>query len=284
MIASDGIGFRWLGVAGLELVAQGHTLLIDPYLTRIPFHRQWLGKVCANRDQIAAVIHRCDLILVTHAHYDHLLDVPEIMRQTGAMAAGSANVCRLLTCLGVESARVREIHVGDRLESAGFVVEVRSATHMLAPGFAPGKLPRVLRQPLRARDYRMDESFSFLVRTLGCRLLTDPGERPEDAVATDVLLLYPRQRRDYYERLLPVAQPRLVIPSHWDAMWRPLSQPMRPMPQPPSWGFPPFRRVDLGGWADTVRSVAPGSRDFVPEALQRYDLVEQLGVASPKLD
>ena len=41
----EGVRFRWLGVAGVEIRAQGCTLAIDPYLTRIPFRSLWFGRV-----------------------------------------------------------------------------------------------------------------------------------------------------------------------------------------------------------------------------------------------
>ncbi len=44
---------------------------------------------------------RCDFVLVTHAHWDHLMDVPDVVLNTGATALGSANTCQLLALLGV---------------------------------------------------------------------------------------------------------------------------------------------------------------------------------------
>ena len=145
-------------------------LVIDPYLTRIPFRQMWIGRVCSNRELVAAKIRRCDCILVTHAHFDHLLDVPEVARQTGAPVLGSHNTCGLLAALGVPEHQLREIQVGDRLTLGNFQVTVLESVHIPTPGFSSGPLPRGLRPPLRARDYRMDGSFAFFVRVGGYRL------------------------------------------------------------------------------------------------------------------
>ena len=71
---------RWLGNAGWRLDLDGHTLLIDPYLTRFP-----TGLAAGAFDPDTPL--RVDpaacraagsprTILVTHTHWDHFNDVP----------------------------------------------------------------------------------------------------------------------------------------------------------------------------------------------------------------
>jgi L-ascorbate metabolism protein UlaG (beta-lactamase superfamily) len=106
---TNDVAFRWLGVAGLELAAGGCTLLIDPYVTRIPFMRMWLGRVRPDRDLITRMFTRADAVLVSHAHFDHVMDVPDVVRNTGADAFGSPNACRLLSACGAGAERIHEI-------------------------------------------------------------------------------------------------------------------------------------------------------------------------------
>jgi L-ascorbate metabolism protein UlaG (beta-lactamase superfamily) len=157
-----------------------------------------------------------------------------------------------------------------------YQVEVLSAEHINLPVFTPGPLAPDLKPPLRARDYRMDSCYGFLISVNGQRLLTDPGIRPEDAVAADVLFVYPIMHRAYYESLLPLVQPKMVVPCHWDDFFRPLSKPLRPFWQLPRWTFPPLKRVNLAEFRDTVEAIAPGTRVLVPEVLRSYDLGENL--------
>ena len=100
------VRFRWLGVAGIELLSSeelmaDESLLIDPFFTRPPIWRLWFGRVAPNPARIPASLPRCDHILVSHAHYDHLLDVPVIARRTLARVYGSANTCALLQSLRI---------------------------------------------------------------------------------------------------------------------------------------------------------------------------------------
>jgi len=266
------VWFRWLGVAGIELRVGSEVLLVDPYLTRIPFHRVWLGRVRPDRRAIAQHIGRADFVLVTHAHFDHLMDVPEVARNTGAMVLGSANTCHLAGACGVPEEQIREIGVGQELALGRFRVWVLPAQHMQIPGFLPGGLRPGLGPPLRARDYRMDECFSFLIAAGGCRLLTDPGQNPEGLPRAHVLLVGPYREAGYYPSLLDLVRPGVVVPLHWDDHHRPLTRPLRPYLKPPRWAFPPLERVNLGAFREVIERHAPGAKVFVPEVLRPYDL------------
>jgi L-ascorbate metabolism protein UlaG (beta-lactamase superfamily) len=268
--------FRWLGVGGVELSVGDQTLVIDPYLTRVPFWRVAFGRVRPNRELIAEKIPRCDLVLVTHPHVDHLLDVPDVVRNTGAVALGSANTCRLLAVLGVPGAQIREIDVGDQLTLGDFRVDVLPAGHVTFWGWRPfsGPLPPGLRPPLRARDYRMDRCFGFLVDAGGRRLLHCPGT----AVPAEVLTVKPLGTCARYESLLRNVRPRIVIPVHWDDFYRPLSKPVRPILAPSGQAVPPLKRIDLAQFERMVEQIAPGTPVLIPEMFHAYDLGE---LASP---
>jgi L-ascorbate metabolism protein UlaG (beta-lactamase superfamily) len=272
------VQFRWLGVAGIELRTDEQILVIDPFVTRPPFRRMWVGRVRSNDALVAATVPRCDVVLVTHAHWDHVMDVPEVLRQTGATAFGSPNTCQLLALLGVPQERIHEIKVGDQFTLRTFQIKVFPAEHGLVLGrpFASGSLARDLRPPLRMRDYRMDSCFSFLIEVGGLSFLDWSSERAELAVPADVLAVSPHQERVYYEALLRVVQPRVVIPMHWDDLMRPLSQPLRPMLKPPRLAFPPLSRVDLAEFRQLIKQVAPEAQVFLPEILRLYELSDIL--------
>jgi L-ascorbate metabolism protein UlaG (beta-lactamase superfamily) len=271
----DGVSeLRWLGTAGIELRDNGHVLVVDPYLTRTPLWNTWVGRVQSNREFVADKIQDCDHILITHPHWDHMLDVPEIVRNTGATAYGSSNSCRLLSACGVSPDKIQEIVAGDELELDGFGVEVFSSEHMKVPGFGPGKLAANLSPPLKARDYCMDEQFCFRITAGGCRLLTSPGVRSTDAVPADVLFVIPKHDKAFYEKLLRRVQPKVVIPYHWDNFFRSLEKPLRPLWQPPKWAWPPLERMDPAGFRRLVEQIALGTSVFVPQVFRSQDLGE----------
>jgi L-ascorbate metabolism protein UlaG (beta-lactamase superfamily) len=264
--------FRWLGAAGIELAASGKVLLIDPCLTRIRFWQLWLGYLHPDQGLLRQHISRADAILVTHAHYDHLLDTPGLAAFTGAKIYGSANACQICHLSDLPEGQVERIFAGQSLRLPGFTVQVYPARHRWVPFFTPGPLSPGLRTPFTARQYRLDEDFSFQVTMAGIRLLIDSGSDPQDLPPADVLLVHPFHREDHYRQLLEVAQPRLVIPTHWDDLWTPLSKPTRPTYQPPRWAFPPVQRVDLAVFQEMIRKLAPGVNVFLPRRLAVIDL------------
>lgn len=270
------VSFRWLGVAGLELIAHGHTLLIDPYFTRLPFRKLWLGTVEPDHALIADKIKGCDFVLITHAHFDHLMDVPDVVRNTDATVYGSPNACRLLDICGVPHDRIREIGAGDKLTLGEFKVEVSKAEHVRLPFYMPGSLSSHLKPPLRAQDYRMDDDFTFLITVNSYTLCTDPGERPVTNIEADVLFLFPLRASRYYKSLMTRVRAKVVIPLHWDDFFRPLSKPLRPQMKYPALAFPPIQRVDLARFSRMIEMLSPATKVFTPEIFRWYDLVEVL--------
>ena len=78
------------------------TILVDPYFTRVDARTVFLKKIKPNPARIrkaldAAQVDQADAILITHAHFDHALDLAHVAKATGAVVYGCesvANVCR----------------------------------------------------------------------------------------------------------------------------------------------------------------------------------------------
>ncbi len=88
----NGAAFTWLGHATfLVETPGGKTILIDPWVQGNPACPE-------DRKRIA----RCDLMLLTHAHFDHIDDAIPIAQQTGAQVVG---IVELLTWLGKKGVR-----------------------------------------------------------------------------------------------------------------------------------------------------------------------------------
>jgi L-ascorbate metabolism protein UlaG (beta-lactamase superfamily) len=255
------VTFRWFGVAGVAITAQGQTLAIDPFFSRPPFLRFFLGHPTPDPVLDARYLPVCDYVLVSHAHWDHLMDVPSVARNTGAIAFGSPNSCRLLALLGLPPAQIRLLRLGDHLQLGPFRVEVLPAEHGFIPFLPPGPLPHHLRPPLRVRDYRMDSCFGFLVEVDRYRLLLLTGcPRPADVV----FLVPALHGAAYYRALFEGVQPAVVIPVHWDNLFRPLTAPLREHVWPTS--------MNTGQLARFVARFAPGAQFLKPEPFRVYDL------------
>lgn len=266
--------FRWLGVAGFELGAAPQTLLVDPFFTRPPFRKVLMGRVQPDEALVEKNISDGDFILVTHAHYDHLMDVPAAARKTGAVVFGSENTCKLLEVCGVPPGNLRRIRAGDRLDLGVFQVKVISAQHLRLPLrlYRPGPLHPTLQPPLRLWDYRMDESFSFQIDVAGRSILLWSGQSVAGAGPADILLTYFMSKPSFYRELLERVQPSLVIPLHWDNLFRPLTRPLKPSWRPPRLGLPMWFRCRPEAFARTIARHPVSVQVLIPEIFKRYDL------------
>jgi L-ascorbate metabolism protein UlaG (beta-lactamase superfamily) len=266
------VKLRWFGAAGIEFSLAGRTLLIDPFFTRpSPWQVVSLRRVLPDTALIERHVRRAEAVLVSHAHYDHLLDVPEVLRLTGAQAFGSRNTCDLLASHGLPAGRLTCIRVGDRIGLDPFQVEVFPARHTRTPldRWINGALP-AQQPPLRLIDYRMDDCFSFRIHAAGKTILA--GNQP---VAADVLLIAPFHAQAQLEEILHGVAPQVVILIHWDDFTRPLSKPLRPMlvTRWQGWtGWPPVKRLNLALFARRVEKIRPGVRVLVPELFEEEEL------------
>ena len=110
---------RFLGVAAYEIVTPDDThIVIDPFLDSnpgSPIKSQQLEKV--------------DLILVSHAAYDHLGDTETIALRTGAPVVCGGEVKAYLTAKGVPGEQIRATTWGIAVEVAGIKVQPVECHH-----------------------------------------------------------------------------------------------------------------------------------------------------------
>ncbi len=253
--------FRWLGVAGVELKAGDQVLVLDPFFTR-PSLVQLLQPIHPDPSLAADKLPACNFVLVTHSHYDHLMDVPDVLRHTGAVAYGSANTCQLLRLLGVPEAQLNEVRVGDMLSLGAYRVQVIHGQHSLIPfrWIFNGSLRPGLEPPLRVQDYRMDICLGYSISVMGSSLLVCAAE-PQPV---DILFAIAQESRKYYLKLFKEVQPHTFIPIHWDNFTRPLSSPLRRFSRP--------GRLHLWQITRLARQVLPNLKVIIPEIFKEYSL------------
>lgn len=262
--------FRWLGNAGFECRLGATILLIDPFLTRPSPSRIYFGRVTPDRRAIDKHIQTCDHILVSHAHFDHFMDVPDIAKNNLGIVHGSTNTCELAQRLGVPEHQNHFINACDEFDIGDIKVKVITAAHPWIPGYTRGRLDEKLIPPLRLRDYRMDTCLSFLITFQGRRILVWSSTRTEKAEPADMLICRAVSSQRWYEQIIESVQPRLVIPSHWDDMFRPLSEPQQPFFSPPRLALPTIRRIDMRKFELKIKKVNPECKVLVPERFREY--------------
>lgn len=110
---------RFFGVAAYELItSQGQHILIDPFLDENP------GSPIKS-DQLE----RVDLIVVSHAAFDHFGDTEKLARRTGAPVICGGEVKAYLMAKGIPADQLRATTWGIRVEVAGIEVQPVECHH-----------------------------------------------------------------------------------------------------------------------------------------------------------
>lgn len=112
----------WLGHGSFRFEIADQVVLVDPWLS---------GNPMMTEDQHAAAINGATHILVTHAHFDHITDVVDISKKTGAPVSGMYELAQYLAADGaIEGAAFNmggTIQIGDSV-SASMVPASHSST------------------------------------------------------------------------------------------------------------------------------------------------------------
>jgi L-ascorbate metabolism protein UlaG (beta-lactamase superfamily) len=150
------------GAAGFEIVWPGKRMLIDPFLTGNP------GAPFGPDD-----VETPDLILVSHAAYDHIGDTADIAKRTGAPVVCGGDVRLLLIDQGVDEAQLQATVWGIVTEVGGVVVRPVECHHWSMGRLSSGQtlngvpLAFIVETEPGVRVYHYGDTAIFDMRLIG---------------------------------------------------------------------------------------------------------------------
>lgn len=123
MPPSGVMSIRWLGTTNFEIAYRGQIILFDTHYDRGPRSRP-IGVLPGD-------ITRADLIMLGHAHFDHMSDVQLIAANTGAPVMGAKTATDTALSLGVPAKQLITVTGtgGELFNFARFSVEPILAQH-----------------------------------------------------------------------------------------------------------------------------------------------------------
>ncbi|HET8935160.1 MAG TPA: MBL fold metallo-hydrolase [Polyangiales bacterium] len=257
----------YLGVAGFSLQSEGHTMLFDPYVTRSEVQDDDMTLVPDGQVIERYVPARADVIVVSHSHFDHVLDVPEIAHRTGAVIFGTRSTAELARASHVPEQQIVSAEGGEELIFKAFRVRAVEALHSLT-GQSNLPIAPAPQLPLRVRDYQEGGTLQYWVRFAGHSLYFVGTANLIDerllGIEADVAIVAVGLRDkvpDYTCRLLrALGLPELVIANHFDAWQEPL--------RPGLMQLSAETRADLAAFEAEVHVCAPDTRVITPEWLE----------------
>ena len=279
------VTLRWLGTAGWEISDGSTIILIDPYLSRLNGPRPpgagsagtpmpgdtrklygWDDAIVPDQAVIDAHIQHASFILVTHTHYDHVLDVPYIAAKTHATVIGTESTENVLRAYNIPEEQLITVRGGEDYEFGTFSLKVIPSIHSALDHkhyFSSAKAPEGMKAPLTFKQVSPEGgTLAYLIRFRGHQILAFGGmnyiEREMQGLKPDVVLVGAAGSRkeiyDYCGRLMRALQfPALVIPTHWDNFFVPYGGSQQPA-------------IDaIQSFVEEVRAASPKTKVIVPK-------------------
>jgi L-ascorbate metabolism protein UlaG (beta-lactamase superfamily) len=249
---STTVALEYLGAAGWKISDGTTDIFVDPYISRLiapppplvpPYSKLpgdtrpvygWNDIAVPDVAAVDARIPRADFILVTHTHYDHVLDVPHIALKTQAMVIGTESTENVMRAYSVPEAQLITVRGGEDYNFGRFSVRVIPSLHSALDHkryYSSEKAPAGMKGPLTLLQMHPEGgTLAFLIRFRGHQILVFGGmnyiEREIEGLEPDVVLMGAASSRreiyDYTGRLLRALHfPKLAIPTHWDNFFAP---------------------------------------------------------------
>ena len=222
---------------------------------------------------IDAHIRRADFVLITHTHFDHVLDAPYIALKTHATVIGTESTENVMRAYSVPEEQLITVRGGEDYEFGAFSLKVIPSIHSSLDHkryFSSATAPAGMKAPLTLEQMHPEGgTLAYLIRFNGHQILVFGGmnyiEREIEGLEPDVAVVGANSSRkeiyDYSGRLMRALHyPAIVLPTHWDNFLAPYSA---------------SQQTNLDALQSFVREVvaaSPNSKVIVPKYFEAIPL------------
>jgi L-ascorbate metabolism protein UlaG (beta-lactamase superfamily) len=259
----NSLQMKYLGVGGFLIQRGDDAILTAPFFSNPSLLRVLLWRIHSDPEQINAFLPPVDhvkAILVGHAHYDHLMDIPYIAQERAPAAKiyGNATMKNILRVVLPEERLIAlddnttQPLLGQWQDIAGANIRILATKSEHAPhrclfgrslcvtAFRGDVSEPLSHLPHTAWGWKGGQPLTYLIDFLGPKGVVDfriyyqdaasnppsgfPSPPDVDQKAIDVAILCVpgfNEVQDYPEELLRTLKPRFVILAHWESFFRP---------------------------------------------------------------
>ena len=227
------IELEYLGTAGFVVRHAKRTIVLDPYLSRPALWPTLTKPLIPNVSLISRIIPHADDVLIGHAHYDHILDAPDLCLQTGARLIGSRASIMVGRAAGLPESQLVETAGHEDIASGEWRIRALPSIHGKAVfGRIPlaGDITEPPAWPPRFYQLKHGLVLNWLVDTgglipNGLKIMhidsADFLEHELIGQRADVVCLCAigrKYRPNYVKDIVRLLKPKWIVPCHWDTM------------------------------------------------------------------
>ncbi|USA46538.1 MBL fold metallo-hydrolase [Acinetobacter sp. C26M] len=237
---AENLKIKYLGTAGFILSDSNRTLVLDPFISRPNLWQTLTQPLCSDPALVKHYIPYADEVLIGHAHYDHILDAPELCKQTGARLIGSEASLMYGRSAGLleqqmQATQGREvIHCGE-WQVVGLPSIHGKALFGRIP--LPGDMTTPPPFPPKFHQLRHGLVLNWWIDTGQLRVVhidsADFIEQELQGRQADIVCLCAigrKYRPNYVKDVVRLLKPKYIIPCHWDTMVTPIDAPPQLLP------------------------------------------------------
>ncbi len=205
----------WLGHSAFAMQTGKHHLVIDPFVDDSP------------SAPLSAADLKCDFLLLTHGHFDHVADAVALAQRTGAVVVANYEIGEWLKSQGVDAEKVVAMNTGGACQLPCGRVKMTPALHSSSlPDGSYGGVAGgfILDLPEGGVYFAGDTALSLEMKLIGLHQL-----RLAVLPIGDLFTMGPAESVEAIKFL----NPQQVLPCHYNT-WPPIVQ-------------------DAGAWAEQVR-------------------------------
>lgn len=223
---------QYLGTAGFILSDHQRTIILDPFISRPNLIDTLTKPLLSDPQLVRKYIPQADDVLIGHAHYDHILDAPEICKQTGARLIGSGATLMYGRAAGLNEAQLFEVKGHEEINCGNWSVKALPSIHGKALfGRIPlaGDMTSPPPFPPKFHQLKHGQVFNWWINTGQLKIVhidsADFLDEHLSTVTADIVCLCAigrKYRPNYVKDVLNYLKPKYVIPCHWDTMITPI--------------------------------------------------------------
>lgn len=243
------------GAAAWRITDGKSTVYVDPYFSRLRtvkvFGNTWPMPTPEDRRPVVRYddvpvsdtktidknVTNADLILISHSHFNHCMDMPYIAKKTGATVVGTESTANLARASGVPDRQIVPVRGGEDFVFGDVSVRAIPSLHssLVMPSpytlydncryFDGRTVPGDLQGPPKLKDFVEGGTLAYLIRIGGERVLVlcsmNYIEREMQGLDPTIALIpasaWRLQVYEYTKRLVRLlGHPPTVIATHWD--------------------------------------------------------------------